>query len=124
MGLAIIGWLLGPAAMAATPGAMLMLERYSAEAELPLNPARGRELWHRDMNGRSCLSCHTDSVYSKGRHERTGKVIEPMAPSVNPNRYKKPKKIEKWFLRNCKWTYGRPCTAQEKGDMLLWLSEQ
>ncbi|HCS12500.1 MAG TPA: hypothetical protein DIW28_01710, partial [Zetaproteobacteria bacterium] len=44
------------------------------------------------------------------------KRIEPMAPSVNPERLTDPAKIEKWFGRNCEWTIGRDCTAQEKAD--------
>jgi len=51
-------------------------------------------------------------------------VIDPMALSVNPERYTDPDKIEKWFLRNCKWTLGRECTAQEKGDVLTYLGSQ
>ena len=47
-----------------------------------------------------------------------------MARSVNPERLTEVKKLNKWFLRNCKWTYGRECTAQEKGDILVWLSDQ
>jgi hypothetical protein len=49
-------------------------------------------------------------------------MIKPMAPSVNPGRYQDGKKIEKWFLRNCKWTFGRECTVQEKTDTLSWLN--
>jgi len=33
-------------------------------------------------------------------------------------------KTEKWFLRNCKWTMGRTCTAQEKGDFLAYFQSQ
>lgn len=47
-----------------------------------------------------------------------------MAASVNPKRYTKMKKINKWFKRNCKWTLGRECTNQEKGDILKYLSQQ
>ena len=43
-----------------------------------------------------------------------------MAPSVNPKRFTDLKKVEKWFRRNCKWTWGRECNAQEKADILQW----
>jgi hypothetical protein len=56
-----------------------------------------------------------------GKHAKTGKAIEPMAPSVNPKRLSDEKQIRKWFSRNCKWTLGRECTAQEQGDVLLYL---
>ncbi|MCZ6640765.1 MAG: DUF1924 domain-containing protein [Gammaproteobacteria bacterium] len=101
-----------------------MLEEFKATATQPFTSAAGNAAWTRDSNGRSCTSCHTESVYAPGRHIRTGKVIEPMAPSVNSQRLTDRKKINKWFLRNCKWTFGRECTVQEKGDILLWLSQQ
>ncbi len=43
-----------------------------------------------------------------------------MAVSVNPERFTKTKKIKKWFKRNCKWAWGRECTAQEKGNFLTY----
>ena len=101
-----------------------LLEELAVNAAEPFSAEAGSATWFKDANGRSCTSCHTDSVHAQGRHERTGKVIKPMAPSVNPERLTKRKKINKWFLRNCKWTYGRECTAQEKGDILVWLSQQ
>ena len=55
---------------------------------------------------------------------KTGKVIDPMAPSVNPKRFTDAKEIEKWFKRNCTWTVGRECTPQEKGDFLSYLRTQ
>jgi len=30
--------------------------------------------------------------------------------------------VAKWFRRNCKTVLGRECTAQEKGDILTYLS--
>jgi hypothetical protein len=41
-----------------------------------------------------------------------------MAKSVNPQRLTDPGKAEKWFGRNCRWTLGRDCTPQEKGDFV------
>ena len=93
------------------------------EVELPFSAERGQEVWYREVNGRQCTSCHLDSVYAQGRHQKTGKVIEPMAPSVNPERLTDLKKMKKWFLRNCKWTFKRECTNQEKGDVLVWLKD-
>ena len=101
-----------------------LLAVYQAQAELPFSAQRGEALWHVEQEGRSCLSCHGDSLALKGKHQKTGKVIEPMAPSVNVERLTEAKKIKKWLLRNCKWTYGRECTAQEKGDVLVWLKDQ
>ncbi len=97
-------------------------DRFSAEAGSMLwdkpfpNPKSGKE--------RSCSSCHTPDLKLPGKHVRTGKSIEPMAPSVNPKRLTDSRKIEKWFKRNCKWTLGRECTPQEKGNLLVYLQTQ
>ena len=88
------------------------------------DPLEGEKNWYDDHAGRSCTSCHGNSLQTPGRHEKTGKVIEPMSPSTNAQRLTDTKKIKKWLLRNCKWTYGRVCTPQEKGDFLSWLSTQ
>lgn len=108
-----------------SPAVAALLVEFDADAERPFSAIEGDRTWHTiEPNDRSCMSCHSESLFVRGRHERTGKVIEPMAPSVNPERLTEVKKIRKWFLRNCKWTFGRECTAQEKGDILLWLSDQ
>jgi len=91
---------------------------------MPFSVKSGKETWFKKVDDRSCTSCHSESVLLKGSHIRTGKVIEPMAPSVNPERLTNIKKMKKWFLRNCKWTYNRECTAKEKGDILVWLQLQ
>ncbi len=89
--------------------------------------AHGKEIWQQQHMQKklkkrvSCASCHGADLRRSGEHLRTGKRIEPMAPSVNQERLSDPKKIEKWFLRNCKWTWGRECTTQEKADILAFL---
>ena len=88
------------------------------------DPAAGRQLWYSQNNGRSCTSCHADDPRLSGKHAKTGKAIEAMALSTNPKRYRKARKINKWFLRNCKWTLGRSCSDQEKANILSWLQSQ
>ncbi len=100
------------------------LDQYRAQGVESFSSEAGLELWRSDNNGRSCTQCHGASPTEVGKHAKTGKVIKPMAPSVNPKRLTDSKKIDKWFLRNCKWTLKRECTAQEKGDFLVWLREQ
>ena len=85
---------------------------------------RGKQLWNSVVDGRSCTDCHGETPTRAGKHIKTGKVIEPMAPSVNPDRFKNARKTEKWFRRNCNWTFNRECSAQEKSDILSWLSSQ
>ena len=76
---------------------------------------KGTELWNYEMfPGKSCSSCHGDDLTKPGRHTKTNKVIKPLSPSVNPDRLTKEKKINKWLKRNCKFTYKRVCTAEEK----------
>lgn len=86
---------------------------------------RGEQMWNRNVSvegqDRSCVTCHGSDLRQAGEHARTGKRIDPMAPSVNSERFTKRRDIEKWFLRNCKWTWGRECTPQEKGDFLSYL---
>ena len=96
---------------------------YAAMAAAPPSTARGQALWQRTgIQGRHCAQCHGQDLTRPARHQRTHKPIAPMAPSVNPKRLSDLKKVEKWFRRNCKWTWGRECTVQEKADMLQWLN--
>jgi len=100
---------------------------YQAQGAGPFSAAAGKALWTKEFvdakSGKkhSCPTCHTADLTKEGKHARTGKIIKPMAPSVNPQRLTEVKKIKKWFVRNCKWTLGRECTAQEKGDVLAFL---
>jgi mono/diheme cytochrome c family protein len=96
-------------------GAVLFSGEEGAALWIRIYPAAG------ESGGRSCASCHTSEPGAPGRHARTGKPIAAMSPSVNPERLTDSRKIEKWFKRNCKWTLGRECTPQERGDLLAYL---
>ena len=100
------------------------LQTYRQQGVDQFDAQNGRQLWYSSVNERSCTSCHGDNPANAGKHVKTGKVIQPMALSVNNERYQDAKKIEKWFLRNCKWTFGRECSTQEKADILSWLASQ
>lgn len=83
---------------------------------------RGRLFFTRTHGGDwSCASCHTAAPDTSGKHAKTGKSIEPLAPAANPERFTGAAKVDKWFKRNCNDVLGRACTAQEKGDVLAWL---
>ncbi|MCP4272966.1 MAG: DUF1924 domain-containing protein [Gammaproteobacteria bacterium] len=101
-----------------------LLQEYQMTTGKPFSATEGEILWTKESNARSCTTCHSISVNNTGKHNRTGKIIQPMSPTVNPERLTDIKKINKWLLRNCKWTFGRECTTQEKGNILLWLSQQ
>lgn len=84
--------------------------------------ARGEYLFQTTHgNDWSCTLCHTKDPRANGRHARTGKPIASLAPATNPERFTSFDKVEKWFRRNCNDVLGRPCTAQEKGDVLAYL---
>ena len=100
------------------------LEVYRGEGVEQTDAEHGRKLWYTAVGERSCSDCHGENPGVIGKHVKTGKQIAPMAPSVNPERYQSANKIEKWFRRNCKWTFGRECSAQEKADILTWLASQ
>ncbi|MBK1650478.1 DUF1924 domain-containing protein [Rhabdochromatium marinum] len=97
---------------------------------LAADAAAGQAAWvaeHRPSDtapARSCSTCHGTDLTQPGRHVNTGKVIEPMTPSVNAARLSDPAKIEKWFRRNCRWTLGRECSASEKADFLAYIRTQ
>lgn len=101
---------------------------YRSQGAGPFDAAAGRALWTREFTGstgpRSCAACHGTDLRQPGKHVRTGKAIEPLAPSVNAKRLTEVAEVEKWFTRNCKWTLGRTCTPQEKGDVLNFIRSQ
>ena len=106
---------------------MLQLQAQGAKAA---DAQRGAALWvktfehNKGPNQRSCSTCHTRDLKNSGKHAKTKKQIKPMAVSVNPERLRKAKKIAKWLKRNCKWTMGRECSAQEKADVLAFIRSQ
>lgn len=105
-----------------------LIKSYQGAGAGNFDSSKGEAMWNNEFpdvtaagKTRSCTSCHTNNIGNTGKHVRTGKLIKPMAPSANSKRFTDPKKVEKWFLRNCKWTVGRECTPQEKGDFLMFL---
>lgn len=117
--------------LSATAGATVvdeLLGEYRAAGAGGFSADRGRALWAREFTGeagapRSCVTCHGNDPTQPGRHVKTNKPIDPLAPSVAPRRLTDGKEIEKWFKRNCDWTLGRECTPQEKGDVLTYLRQ-
>jgi len=104
-----------------------LLQQYRAQGAKDFSVAAGEKFWgapHPDPAGgepRKCALCHTTDLRVTGKHAVTGKAIKPLSPAVNPERLSDAAKIEKWLERNCKWTLGRSCTPQEKGDVLVMI---
>jgi cytochrome c553 len=101
---------------------------YRGTENLSFSADRGKEIWNKDGitkagKIRNCRTCHGEDLSKNGKHAKTGKTIDPLAPSANKERFTELKKINKWFKRNCKWTFGRECTSQEKGDILEYLTK-
>lgn len=123
--------LFGAGAAQADPArdAILADLRAQAQAADPafdgFSAARGEELFRTEFAGGkpetpACTACH-DPDPAKSGMTRAGKPIEPMAVAVNPERYTDPKKVAKWFRRNCTSVLGRECTPVEKGDFLTFM---
>jgi hypothetical protein len=108
---------------ASAPGDDL-IATYQRQGAGPFQAAAGGRAWAQEQSPagadgpRSCATCHGSDLTRPGRHVTTGKTIEPMAVSVNPKRLTDPAHAEKWFGRNCRWTLGRDCSPQEKGDFV------
>jgi mono/diheme cytochrome c family protein len=111
---------------AETPNQVLAELQAEAEKATPgfqgFSAQRGEQFFKQKHGSDwSCSSCHTDNPAATGKHAKTDKPIDPMAPSANSERFTDPKKIAKWFKRNCNDVLDRACTSQEKGDVLAYL---
>jgi hypothetical protein len=104
-----------------------LLKQYERQGAAGFTAAKGESMWTHAFadaktgEKRRCSTCHHEDLRRAGKHAVTGKLIDPLAPSANPKRLTDPEHIEKWFSRNCKWTLGRECTPQEKGDFLVMI---
>ena len=127
MGLGLVTGLLATAPAGAQTAAE-QLRQYEAAARAAdpawagFSAARGERFFQSTHGGDwSCATCHQRPPTSAGRHVVTGKAISPLAPAADPQRFTEPAKTEKWFTRNCNDVVQRPCTTQEKGDVLAYL---
>ena len=127
LGLAImaIAGLTAQPALAETPDeimASIQKEAAGTPGFQGFSAARGESFFKAKHGGEwSCASCHTEDPAATGKHAKTGKVIQPLAPSANAERFTDPAKVAKWFKRNCNDVLERVCTPQEKGDVLAYL---
>ncbi len=116
----VFGLLAAASASAATPAEIL--KGFEAPGIAGFSAQRGERFFKARHGGDwSCASCHTEDPLARGRHATTGKTIAPLAPGANAERFTDAARVEKWFRRNCNDVLGRPCSAQEKGDVLEYL---
>jgi hypothetical protein len=108
----------------------VLMKTYQSQGASKGNASRGEVFWNKTFPGkapnteRSCKTCHSANLKNTGKHINTGKVIKPLSPAVNSARLTEVAKVEKWFKRNCKWTTGNECSAQDKADILAFISQQ
>ena len=124
--MAVIAALFMASAASATPASDELFAKFKAESGGNFSAEQGKKSWTKEVKGEggemmSCTKCHGDDLSKEGKHYKTGKLIKPMAPSANAERFTDAKKMEKWFKRNCNDVWGRECTTQEKGDVLKFL---
>lgn len=107
-------------AQATSPGEQL--QRFSAAAGVPASATRGQKFFVSRHGGEwSCASCHGERPAMPGRHARTDKTLEPLAPAANARAFTDQGRVDKWFRRNCRDVLSRECTDAEKADVLAWL---
>jgi hypothetical protein len=104
-----------------------LLKQYESLGASNFSASTAESMWTKSFpdaktgDQRKCALCHSEDLKRTGKHAVTGKAIEPLAPSANPKRLTDAEHVEKWFSRNCKWTLGRECTPQEKGNFLVMI---
>lgn len=116
-------------ALCADPASLLEGYASLAREEEPsfagFSVERGRAFYeaeHTNASGtvNSCVTCHLKDPRYEGR-SRAGRVLAPLSPLTHPQRFTHAPTVEKWFARNCRDVLERPCTAQEKGDLITYL---
>lgn len=123
----LVLWRFLPSAEAEAAEPRPLLAEYVSEARASSasfapSVERGKALYfEKGAKGDSCATCHTDDARAEGKSP-VGKVIDPLAPGANPERFTDRKKSDRWFDRNCTQVLGRKCSAGEKADLLAWLS--
>lgn len=124
--LMVVAGLVSQPALAETLNQVLTTIKNEAQSADPsfkgFSAARGEQFFkQKHGNEWSCSSCHTDNPAVSGKHAKTGKIILPLAPAVNVERFTSLNKVAKWFKRNCNDVLDRVCTPQEKGDVMAYL---
>lgn len=103
----------------------LVQEARQAQPGFTASVSRGEQFYRaRQTGGKeadSCAACHTENPKAEGKHIKTHKAIEALAPSANKQRFTDPAQVEKWFRRNCREVLGRVCTPQEKADFTAYV---
>lgn len=98
------------------------LNSYAQRAGKPASADRGKTFFLSRHGGEwSCSTCHGEKPTAAGQHAVTSRVIKPLAPSANSERFTNEQQTEKWFRRNCNDVLKRECTDLEKADVIAFL---
>jgi cytochrome c peroxidase len=133
LGLALVAQVVTSSAVFAadTPAAQISAWTSAAKAGDPAyapSAERGKTFFSKQFGHStdmpSCAACHTSNPAGSGKHAVSGKVIAPLSPVANPERFADAAKTEKWFKRNCNDVLGRACTPAEKADFASFLVTQ
>jgi mono/diheme cytochrome c family protein len=135
LSIAVVIALLPAMALAGDARRDAILADYAAQARradpafTALSAQRGETLFRTKWTGgdartQSCTACHTADPRQAGRNAKTGRPIEPVAVSVNPQRFTDRATVEKQFGRDCRSVLGRDCTPLEKGDYVTFMAGQ
>lgn len=101
-----------------------LYQSWSNGKPISVSANKGKQLWsYEAIPEKSCASCHGDNLSQTGSHVKTNKLIKPLSPKANSKRLTKVRKINKWLKRNCKFTYKRECTAEEKINFIEFIRE-
>jgi len=101
-------------------------KQYSLFAKSELSADEGKAFYTKKLvmiDGKelACATCHTDNPANVGKHNETGKPIQPMSPSVNKKRFSNLNDSAKGFTKHCKQIYGKDCAAKDKGNFITYL---
>ena len=119
-GVVLTALLCATPALAATPAEIM--QTYATSANSTPSAERGQAFFTTKQGKEySCSSCHGPVPIGMGKNVETGREIKPMAPAANPERFKDPARVERFFTRQCNFVTGRECTAAEKADVIAFL---
>ena len=99
--------------------------QYSLFAKSTLSAEEGKKFYNEKqmVKGKelACATCHTDNPAAMGKHNETGKAIQPMSPNTNPKRFSNVNESAKGFTKHCKQVYGKDCSAKDKGNFITYV---
>lgn len=89
------------------------------------SPSAGKQFYNRIVKNEghevACASCHTKNPANIGKNIVTKKLIKPLSPVVNAERFTNIDDVEANFSDHCNDIVGSECSAQEKANFIAYL---